>query len=438
MKTSFDEKINEITIPETLDTRISMGFNEAKLNDLNHKNRMKKRFTALAASLAFTFLALGFIGFDNVGAAIKEALKYIPGLNILVEKPDGDILVLQDQVMIKNENYEMTLKSAVQNGDSLHLTIESNIKLESDLKIQDNNNKEDHASLNNQLLAELNLTLRDASGKVYTPESWWHSSGGTFWSHSADFTISEGSKAYTLEADGMKLDFTLAPSRGVDTLEDLGPYTKDMGITVVGLLKRYEDRVRIDLVHQIDKGRLTSYPMDKENVFALFGSDFELDSLYLLDKEGHKSYPILPTSYSNPLSEFNFEADPTKDYSLVLPYMLVEYPEVKSKKITLSTPKDGETIQLNQSVSLGKFTVELLEISRKGDEVIMRLASKPLASEVLTHFFVEGTSGFGFTYEEPEGPILILSYKDIGNRFSLRFTKPESILKGNWEIDLSK
>lgn len=438
MKTSFDEKINEITIPETLDTRISMGFNKAKLNDFNNKNRMKKRFTALAASLAFTFLALGFIGFDNVGAAIKEALKYIPGLNILVEKPDGDILVLQDQVMVKNEKYEMTLKSAVQDGGRLYLTIESNSRLESDQKNQENMEKEDPASLNNQLLAELNLTLRDASGKVYTPESWWHSSGGSLWSHGADFTVTEGSKAYTLEADGMKLDFNLAPSRGVDTLEDLGPYTKDKGITVVGLLKRDEDRVRIDLVHQIDEGRLTSYPMDKENVFALFGSDFEPDSLYLLDKEGHKSYPILPSSYSNPLSEFNFEADLTKDYSLVLPYMMVEYPEVKSKKITLSTPKDGETISLNQSVSLGKFTVELLEISRKGDDVIMRLASKPLASEVLASFFVEGTSGFGFTYEEPEGPILILSYKDIGNRFSIRFSKPESILKGNWVIDLSK
>ena len=236
----------------------------------------------------------------------------------------------------------------------------------------------------------------------------------------------------------MKVDFTLAPSRGVDALEDLGPYAKDKGITVVGLLKRDEDRVRVDLVHAIEEGRLSSYPLEKENVFALFGSDFDLESLHLLDKEGNKTYPLLPTSYSNPLSEFNFNADPAKAYCLSLPYMMVEYPEAKSKKFPLSTPQDGETIALDKSVNFGKFTVDLLDITRKGDEVIIRLASSALESEVLASFSLEGVSGYGFSYEEPEGPILVLSYKDIGNRFSIRLTKPESLLQGDWVIDLSK
>lgn len=438
MKTSFDEKINELTIPDALDTRISMGFREAKLKTFTDKNRMKKRFTALAASLAFTFLALGFIGFDNVGAAIKEALKYIPGLNVLVEKQDGDLLVLQDQVVVKNEDHYLTLKSAVQNGNSLHLTIESNLGLETDTKIQENMEKEENLVSNSQLLQALNLTLRDSNGEVYTAESWWHSSGGTLWSHNASFVVNEESTTYVLEAGGMKVDFTLAPSRGVDALEDLGPYAKDQGITVVGLLKKFEDRVRVDLVHGLEEGRLASYPLENETVFALFGSDFELESLHLLDKEGKKTYPLLPASYSNPFSEFNFDADPAKDYSLVLPYMIVEYPEVKSKKITLSTPQDGETINLNKSVSFGKFNVDLLDMTRTGDSVIIRLASKSLESEVLASFSLEGVSGYGFSYEEPEGPILILSYKDIGNRFSIRLTKPESLLQGYWVIDLSK
>jgi hypothetical protein len=188
----------------------------------------------------------------------------------------------------------------------------------------------------------------------------------------------------------------------------------------------------------MEEGRLASYPLEKDNVFALFGSDFDLESLHLLDKEGNKTYPLLPTSYSNPLSEFNFNADPAKAYSLSLPYMMVEYPEAKSKKFTLSTPQDGETIALDKSVSFGKFTVDLLDMTRKGDEVIIHLASKALESEVLASFSVEGVSGYGFSYEEPEGPILILSYKNIGSRFSIRFTKPESLLQGEWMIDLSK
>lgn len=298
--------------------------------------------------------------------------------------------------------------------------------------------KEENSVSSSQLLKDLNLTLRDSNGEVFTAESWWHSSGGTLWMHGADFTVNEASSTYILEAGGMKIDFTLVPSRGVDTLEELGPYAKDKGITVVGLLKKLENKVHVDLVNTIEEGRLTSYPLEKENVFALFGSDFDLESLHLSDKEGNKTYPTLPASYSNPLSEFNFDADPAKNYSLSLPYMMVDYPEVESKKFTLKTPRDGETINLDKTVILGKFTVNLLDITRKGDDVIIRLASNPLASEVLASFSVEGTSGYGFSYEKPDGPILILSYKDIGNRFSIRFKKPESLVHGDWVIDLSK
>ncbi|MGB4589516.1 MAG: hypothetical protein WBI17_09840, partial [Clostridiaceae bacterium] len=168
MKTSFDDKINEITIPDSLDTRINMGFGEAKLKAFSENNRRKKRFTALAASLAITFLAFGIIGFDNVSAAIKEALKYIPGLNVLVKKQDGDILVLEDQVVVKTDDHYLTLKSAVQNGNRLHLSIESNLGLETDLKIQENTEKEDSSLSNDQLLKELNLTLKDSKGDAYT------------------------------------------------------------------------------------------------------------------------------------------------------------------------------------------------------------------------------------------------------------------------------
>ncbi|MGB4590346.1 MAG: hypothetical protein WBI17_14105, partial [Clostridiaceae bacterium] len=271
-----------------------------------------------------------------------------------------------------------------------------------------------------------------------TAETWWHSSGGTLWSHNADFTVNEGNTSYVLEISGVKIDFTLLPSRGVDMLEELGPYAIDKGVTVVGLLKKLEDSVRIDLVNQLEDGSLSSYPLEKENVFALFGSNFDLESLHLLDEQGNKTYPTLPTSYSNPLSEFNFDADPLKDYSLVLPYLMVDYPEVSSKKFSLNTPKDGEHIKLDKSVTLGKFTLDLLEITRNGDDVIIHLASKPLGSEILANFSVEGVSGYGFSYEEPEGPILILSYKNIGNHFSMRFTKPESLLKGEWLIDLGE
>jgi hypothetical protein len=427
MKTPFDEKMNEVNIPESLDQRISMGFDRAKLESGMDRNRMKKRFTTIAASLAITFLALGIIGFDNVGAAIREALKYVPGFNVLVEKQDGDIYILPKQLEVRDGDRYLKLTAAARIGDILHIRMESNHLVEPGKEAMEVN------------FEDIKIELDDAAnGTGSVIRGWARGSGGSLWSQDMEYKVDPASNAFTLAVDDLSIDFTLVASRGVDALEDLGSYAKDQGITIVGLMEKLEDRIRVDLISNSENGTISSYPLGGETTFVMFGEDSALESLHLVDAEGNKTFPNLPSSYGNLLSEFYFRADPTKDYRLVLPYMVMQYPELESDKITLKTPAFGETIPINKSLKLGKFTVDFLSIKRIGDEVTIKLASEPVGSEVLAFFHLKGVSGYGSSYAEPEGPILIFSYKDIGEKFSFRLTRPESILKGDWVIDLAK
>lgn len=429
MKTSLNEKIKEIGIPETLDTRIRMGFDQAKLEEGIKRSRMKRSLTNAAASAAVLFVTLGLIGFDHVGAAIRNALRYIPGFNILVNKDEGDILVLPEEVEIREGDLFLRLKAAVQSNQRISLSIESNLGV---AEAGISGDKTDKAS--EEWFRKLNLTLKNPDGTTYSKGDWSLGSGGEFWMHNADFEVAAGNTDYVLTAGELSLNFKLSISDGVDSLTDLGPSAIDKDITVVGLRRDKEDELHISLVSSSKNGIITSYPMGEESLFALFGSPFILESIHLKDIQGKKIYPEIPSSYGGLLSSFIFNAESASDYTLVLPYMEMSYPEIQSDKITLSTPEDGETRTLDKSVQLGKFTVDVLEIRREGDDVTLKLASKPLPDEVLSYFTIDGVGGYGMSYDKE--PLLHLSLKNVGQKFSMRLKNPQSLLKGEWIIEL--
>lgn len=431
MNTSVNEKINEIRIPETLEKRISMGFDQGKLEEGIRRNRMKKRLTSAAASAAVILVVSGVIGFDEVGAAIKNALRYVPGFNVLISRDDGELLVLPEEVEVRDGELFMRLKAAVQSDGIISLAIESNLGVTETVSGKEKEDESFQDEFN-----RLNLSLKSPDGKSYSKKGWSLGSGGEYWLHSADFEITEGTTDYVLTAGELTLGFKLSASEGVDTLADLGPSATDKEIMVAGLRSETEDEVRISLVNSSKNGIISSYPLGEETHYALFGSPFPLESLYIEDSQGMKTYPEIPSSYGGLLSNFVFKADPLSDYRLVLPYMEMSYPDIRSEKITLQTPEDGETIALNKSLQLGRFTVDVLEISRQGDEVSLKLASDPAEDEILAGFTVEGVGGYGMSYEEE--PVLLLSYSNIGNRFTMRLKNPHSLLEGKWMIDLPK
>ena len=71
--------------------------------------------------LAFT----GIVGFDRVEAAIRRALQYVPGYNVVVDTEEGRVLALKDQVMHEEGDYYLVIKAASKLGKNLSLTVES-------------------------------------------------------------------------------------------------------------------------------------------------------------------------------------------------------------------------------------------------------------------------------------------------------------------------
>lgn len=436
MKTSLNEKISEISIPDSLDARIIMGFDTARLEKGIALNRLKKKLAASAASAAIIFLMLGFIGFDKVGAAMKEALKYVPGFNVLLKAEDSDILVLPKQIEAQTGEHYIRLKAAVQRNDILSLVIESNLGLYEDPTGDQMTGEEKFGRAFDKRLRDLNLALTDSNGTVFEKKDWSLGAGGESWLQNADFKVVEGTTDYNLTAGDVSLDFSLTVSEGVNSLLNLGPHATDKGITIVGLLSSYESEVHVDLVSSAKTGLIDSYAMGEESHYTLFGSPFPLESLHLIDGSGVRTYPEIPSSYGNLLSNFVFKTNPQSDYRLVLPYMEMSYPDEKSGRIRLQTPEDGETLPLDESVKIGDFTVDFLDITRDGDDVIIKINSEPLEDEILSGFTINGVGSYGISWENE--PVIILSYEEVGRSFSMRLISPTTFLKGDWIIDLSQ
>jgi len=62
------------------------------------KRRYKKILIGVAASFTIIISSISIIGLERVEAAIKHMLQYVPGYNVLVDKDEGLVLALLDQV----------------------------------------------------------------------------------------------------------------------------------------------------------------------------------------------------------------------------------------------------------------------------------------------------------------------------------------------------
>ncbi len=170
---------------------------------------MKKRLTSAAASAAVILVVSGVIGFDEVGAAIKNALRYVPGFNVLISRDDGELLVLPEEVEVRDGELFMRLKAAVQSDGIISLAIESNLGVTETVSGKEKEDESFQDEFN-----RLNLSLKSPGGTSYSMKGWSLASGGEYWLHSADFEITEGTTDYVLTAGELSLGFKLSASEG--------------------------------------------------------------------------------------------------------------------------------------------------------------------------------------------------------------------------------
>lgn len=108
---------------------------------------------------------------------------------------------------------------------------------------------------------------------------------------------------------------------------------------------------------------------------------------------------------------------------------------METEKIRIKVPKNEETINLNKILELGKFEIEVVSAKKQDDQIFINLDIKDLKDEILTDLRIDGVSGYSM-HRYKENIEIEIDLKDVGRRFSISFSSPRSILKGNWEINL--
>lgn len=406
LKDNFDQ----IPIPDELDKAIEMGLRKAEVELRRKRN---KRLISLAASFVILIGSMGLIGFDRVEAAIRRALQYIPGYNVVVDTEKGEVLALQEPVLYEEDEVYVEIKAASKLGKELLISIESNYKN----------------------IKNTEVLIKDMDGNIISTTRWDRAGGGEYWQGNYHFEVTDEGNSYSLILGQMEIPFSLEKTLKVDDFLQLGEHASDKGVTIVAIKKPLEDGLKISLLHQSQDKLVEDYPFEQNLWMARF-YDIE-KSMYIEDREGNKYYPNIPSSFGNLMSDFYFDLADQEGLKLILPYVKVRYPELKTDKIKIRTPEDGELMILDKELPLGPFSIYLADARAEGEEIIVKFKINSTQDEIIDSLYIRGIDGYGIGPSEEEGFMdLFISKKDVGRTFKLYFTSPTAILKGNWIIDL--
>ena len=409
MTNNLKDMLNNIPVPDEIDDYIEIGLSKA---DEEHRRRKSyKPLLAIAASLVILLAFTGIVGFDRVEAAIRRALQYVPGYNVVVDTEEGRVLALKDQVMHEEGDYYLVIKAASKLGKNLSLTVESNYE-------------------------EDDIYLKDGDGNISYVAAYSRSGGGEFWEGDFYFEVeNDDMKNYFLLFKDIELPFTLEKTAEVEDFLQLGNHASDKGVNLVAIKKQLEDKLMISLLHQTEDKYIEDYPFEMSLMFA--EDLIEEKSMYILTKDGKRIYPSLPSSFGNLMSDFYFDIEDQEGLKLVLPYLKVRYYDLKSHKIKIKTPKDGEREAINEVLSLGDFSIEIVDVRRSDREVVVAMIWNSPEDEILDYVRVRGIDGYGIGPNEETGHMeLFLDLTDLGRNFTLYFESPSSVMLGDWVIDL--
>jgi len=408
MSNNLKDMLNDIPIPEDIDKAIQLGLKKAD-RELR-KRKMKKSFITIAASLVIIISSIGIMGFDRVEAAIKRALQYIPGYNVLVDTEEGKVLVLKEKVRYEKDDIYAVITAASKLGKDFNISIESNF----------------------EEIDKAEVLLKNQDGNTISSNSWSRSGGGDFWQGDYYFEVEDEYDSYSLLLGEIEIPFILEGTEEVEDFLQLGNHASDKGISIVAIKKPLEDKLMISLLHQSKEKIIEDYPFE-QNLWL--GETFDIEkSMYILDKEGNKIYPDIPSSFSNLMSDFYFDIPDQEGLKLVLPYVKVIYPDIKTDKIKIQSLKEGEIQSINKELPFGQFSIEVIDAKTKDDQIIISFKVNILEDEKIDSINVRGIDGYGLGLNEETGNMeLYINREDAGKIY---FTSPTTVLLGDWVIDL--
>lgn len=411
MTDNLKDMLNNIPIPDELDKNIELGFEKAD-RELR-KRRFRKSLTGIAAALVIIIVSTGIIGFDRVEAALKKALQYVPGYNVLIDTNEGEVLALQEQILYEKDDIYVKITGASKLDKNLNILVQSNYRE----------------------IDTTDIFIQDEKGNIISSDNWFRSGGRYYWSGDYNFQVKDEINNYSLLLGDMEIPFNLEKPDKVENALQLGNHTHDKGISIIAVKKSVEDGLTISLLNQSEERILEGYPF-RHNIWFGKGLDIE-ESMYIMNKEGEKTYPIIPSSYNNPLTTFHFNIMDQEGLKLVLPYVKIEYPNLQTERIKIITPTEGEIQNINKILTLGELEIEIVDARLEEEDIIVRVKYLPSEDEVIDNVDVGGTFVYGTKgYDDLDYMELLIKKKEAGKDFSIYFESPTTVLTGDWVIDL--
>lgn len=407
--------LNSIPLPDNLDESINLGFEKGKEYNNIRKTELKRSLIAVAASLTIIISSISIIGLERVEAALKQVLQYVPGYNILVNKDEGIVLTLKEQVYYEEDETFVKIIAASKLDNNLTVSIESNYDLIDNEKV----------------------LLKDEKNNISHPKICGKAGGGDFWQGDYIYEVEGEYRDYSLILGNLEIPFSLENAKEVEDFLQLGPYAQDKGISIVAIKKPMDDKIMVSLLNRSKDRKIVDYPFEENLSISVWNPTLNIDkSMYLIDKEGNKTYPTIPSSFGSLMSDFYFHIMDKEGLKLVLPYVKVNYPDLKTEKINIQTPDDGEVKNINKTLNLGDFKINVVDVRKDGDEIIISLKANPLEDEILDDVRIGGISGYGIWFNEDTGfTELFIDKEEAGKGFSIYFESPTTLLLGNWEIE---
>lgn len=407
--------LNSIPLPDNLDESINLGFEKGKEYNNIRKTELKRSLIAVAASLTIIISSISIIGLERVEAALKQVLQYVPGYNILVNKDEGIVLTLKEQVYYEEDETFVKIIAASKLDNNLTVSIESNYDLIDNEKV----------------------LLKDEKNNISHPKICGKAGGGDFWQGDYIYEVEGEYRDYSLILGNLEIPFTLENAKEVEDFLQLGPYAQDKGISIVAIKKPMDDKIMVSLLNRSKDRKIVDYPFEENLSISVWNPTLNIDkSMYLIDKEGNKTYPTIPSSFGSLMSDFYFHIMDKEGLKLVLPYVKVNYPDLKTEKINIQTPDDGEVKNINKTLNLGDFKINVVDVRKDGDEIIISLKANPLEDEILDDVRIGGISGYGIWFNIDTGYTeLFIDKEEAGKGFSIYFESPTTLLLGNWEIE---
>ncbi len=376
--------------------------------------KTRKRRMAIVASIAILIMAISIIGPSSVYAGLQRAISYIPGFNIVVEEGSFNNYVITEKVVWEEGEYKIEVAGVYINGKQTIFTIRG---------VHPELEKEESDRF--QKTIDEKMYLKN-DGEVYRLQGYSMGMSNVSWE--GTFTFERIKEPYNLElyyndeiiSQEISLTIPLKEATLYEDVNMLGPISTVNGITLIAIPNYRNSILDINLLNLgLENGRINSYTHEK---------------IELVDEQGN-SYPISHrTSFSSPLSEFEFDISKFSGESLklIIPEIVVTYYDEVT--VRLDTPTE-DTLELNQDFLLRgyKSTIESLT---KDDEGYLIMNVKPYKDDTIQvkSFMLDGMSYSSRMDEE----MVEQSYRFVEKTFfgkqKVTFKNPRVRILGPWEL----